>query len=176
MRLCAAPFLLLLAWMGLATAFLWLLFLCLASDAVDGFIARRLHQESELGARFDSWSDFAIYVSMPICGWWLWPELIREQAVYVGMVMASLGLPTLVGLLKFHRTTSYHTWGAKLSALTVGGSALLMFAGGPVLPFQLAAFIAAAAALEQVAISLLLNKAESDLPSLWHLLRRQRAG
>lgn len=90
--------------------------------------------------------------------------------------MVSLGLPTLVGLIKFRRTTSYHTWGAKLSALTVGGSALLMFAGGPVLPFQLAAFIAMAAALEQVAISLLLNEAESDLPSLWHLWRRQRAG
>ena len=49
-RLVAAPFMLYLSWMGLRKIFLALLVLSLLSDAIDGFIARRLNTNSDIGA------------------------------------------------------------------------------------------------------------------------------
>ena len=54
-RLAAAPFMLYLSWMGLRKTFLALLVLSLLSDAIDGFIARRLYVSSDIGAKCDIW-------------------------------------------------------------------------------------------------------------------------
>ena len=70
-RLLAAPVMLYLAWIGKPNGFLVLLAISLSTDAVDGFLARRLSWQSELGARLDSWGDFATYVSVPLGAWWL---------------------------------------------------------------------------------------------------------
>ncbi|MBW2327077.1 MAG: CDP-alcohol phosphatidyltransferase family protein, partial [Deltaproteobacteria bacterium] len=65
-RLFAAPFLLYLAWMGHPNLFLVLLALSLLSDSIDGFVARRLNEVSELGTKLDSWGDLAIYLTVPL--------------------------------------------------------------------------------------------------------------
>jgi len=175
LRLLATPLLVWLAWHEREQGFLWLLFACLISDVLDGFLARHLQLQSELGSRLDSWADAAIYLSMPLCAWWLWPDLIRAELLWVLAVVASVALPALAGLIKFGQTTSYHTWSAKLAALGVASGALLMFVGGPVWLFRLATPLAVLAALEEIAITCLLRETHSNIPSLWHLLRRQRS-
>ena len=71
-RLLCVPALLGLAWHGAATPFLVLFGLGLLSDVLDGVAARRLGQESELGARLDQTADFAIWSCLPLAAWWLW--------------------------------------------------------------------------------------------------------
>lgn len=173
-RLAAAPVLLVFAWLQMPAPFLVLFVCTLLSDAVDGFLARRLNQTSALGARLDSWGDFAIYMTAPVCAWWLWPELIRREAPFVAAVVASFTLPVALGFLKFRRLTSYHTWGAKLSAWLLGAGALLLFAGGPAWPFRLAVSVLVLAELEEIAITAVLPEWRANVPSLLHALRVRR--
>jgi CDP-diacylglycerol--glycerol-3-phosphate 3-phosphatidyltransferase len=174
LRLVAAPVLLLLAAAGRPTAYLVLLAAALLSDAVDGFLARRLGQTSELGARLDSWGDFAIYMTVPLGAWWLWPEVILREATFAAAVVASYVFPVVLGFLKYRRLTSYHTWGAKLSGVLLSAGALLLFAGGPAWPFRLAVAVLVLAELEEIAITAVLPEWRANVPTLRHALRLRR--
>ncbi|HOP40051.1 MAG TPA: CDP-alcohol phosphatidyltransferase family protein [Geobacteraceae bacterium] len=175
-RLVAVPVLLVLAWRGCDRAFLALLVVALLSDVADGYLARRLHQESDLGARLDSWGDFALYITTPLSAWWLWPELILREACYVTLVVVSFVLPILIGFVKYRRLTSYHTWGAKLSAVFMGCSTVLLFAGGPAFPFHLSTGILVLTQVEEVIITFILPEWRSNVPSLAHALRLKKEG
>lgn len=171
LRLAAVPVLLVLAWFGSASAFLVLFVCALLTDLADGYLARKLHQESELGARLDSWGDFALYMTTPLCAWWLWPELIVREAPYVMAVVASFTLPILAGLIRYRRLTSYHTWGAKLSAVLMGVSTFLLFAGGPAWPFRFSTAVLVITQIEEISITVVLSEWRSNVPSLWHAMR-----
>jgi CDP-diacylglycerol--glycerol-3-phosphate 3-phosphatidyltransferase len=172
LRFVAAPALVVLAWNGHHQTYLLVLVLSFASDVLDGLVARLLKKESTLGALLDSSADVVMYITIPITAWWLWPDLVRQEAPYVVVIVASYTLPMIVGLLKFGVFTSYHTWGVKLAAAATGCSALLMFAGGPPWPFRLAAFICLLAAIEQIAITIVLDERQSNVRTLWHVLQR----
>lgn len=167
-RLLAAPVMLYLAWIGRPVGFLVLLAISLITDAIDGFLARRLNWQSELGARLDSWGDFATYVTVPLGAWWLWPDILRREAVFVWLAIAAYVVPIAIGFVKFHRLTSYHTWAAKLSAVIMSISALLLFLTDIAWPFRCAAVFQAFEAVEEIAITFTIPKWRSNIPSLWH--------
>lgn len=169
-RLLAAPIMLLLAWFGLETAFLWLLLISFISDALDGFIARRWNMVTELGAQLDSIGDITVYITLIISAWWLWPELLLEQGVFTLMAIAGVLIPPLVSLLKFRSLSSYHTWMTKLSAVTMVPGGILLIFGGPVWLFRLACVLCFLAALEQMSISLYLKKKRSNLKTFYHVI------
>ena len=173
-RLATAPVLLLLAWYGHPHVFLVMTTASFASDVLDGYLARRLGQTSALGAQLDSVGDFIIYITLPLGAWWLWPDMVRREAPYCLIVLASCVAPPLVALGKFAALTSYHTWGAKLAALSVGGSAILLFAGGPAWLFHLAIPLSVLAALEEIAITLVLPERRMNVRSFWHVRRGPR--
>ena len=100
-RLSTAPFLLGLAWYGYSRPVLVLLIVSFASDVLDGYLARRLGQTTPLGARLDSVGDFTLYVTIPLVGWWLWPDILRREAPYFIAVIASTVLPATLGYVKF---------------------------------------------------------------------------
>jgi CDP-diacylglycerol--glycerol-3-phosphate 3-phosphatidyltransferase len=160
-----------LAWADHRYTFVVVLALSFFTDALDGFLARALHQTSEFGAKLDSWGDFAIYLTIPVSAWWLWPDIVRREAVYFIAVLASILVPPAVAFVKFRQTSSYHTWGTKFAVLVVGLSLLWLFIGGDAWPFRIAAPIALAAALEEIAITLVLHESRSNVRSLWHVLK-----
>jgi CDP-diacylglycerol--glycerol-3-phosphate 3-phosphatidyltransferase len=174
LRLVLAPVLLYLAWTGAATAFLVALSISLLSDLCDGWFARRYDQATHLGTLLDSWGDLATYAIVPLCAWWLWPELIRREAWYVGAIVCAYAFPIVLGYLKYGRLTSYHTYGAKLSAVVMGASALLLFAGGPPLPFRVSTWVLVLAELEEIAITTLLPEWRTNVPSILHARRLLR--
>ncbi len=173
-RLVTTPILLVLAWYGYGTAFLVGATACFASDVVDGYLARRLGQRSALGARLDSVSDFVLYITLPLGAWWLWPAIVLRESSFFLIVLASSVLPPLLALGKFYTFTSYHTWGVKLAALLVGGSAIMLFAGAPAWLFHLAVPVGVLAAVEQIAITFVLPTPRADVRSLWHVMKTQR--
>ena len=167
-RLIAAPFLLGLAWMGYADLFLLLLSLSLFSDSVDGFIARRLNVTSELGTRLDSWGDLATYLTVPLCAWWLWPEILKREAFFVLVAVGAYVVPLLAGLMKFRRVPSYHAWAAKISAVLMSIAALVLFITEMAWPFRVAAIVQALEAIEEVLITIVLPAPQGNVHSLWH--------
>lgn len=172
LRFIGAPVLLWLAWHGHALGFLALLGAVFMTDAADGFIARKFRLESELGAKLDSMADWVIYSVISIAAWWLWPELVKRELFFVTLVIVSYTVPVVWGLIKFGVFTSYHTRSVKLAAGLMGFTVIVLFAGGPVWPFRVAAVICVVAALEEIAITTVLRKQKHDIPSLWHALKR----
>jgi cardiolipin synthase (CMP-forming) len=174
-RFVAAPALLWLAWHDYYKIYIAVLCLSFLSDAVDGYIARKLKQESQLGTLLDTWADIVIYITLPISAWWLWPEIMHEEAPFVSAVIISYTLPALIGMLKFGVLTTYHTWSVKAAVAFMGSTSVLMFAGGPTWPFRLATLICILAALENIAITVVLPDLRSNVRSLWHVLREVRS-
>ncbi|MGR9046808.1 MAG: CDP-alcohol phosphatidyltransferase family protein [Gammaproteobacteria bacterium] len=170
-RFVAAPVLLWQAWQGYGIAFMVLLAIAFVTDMLDGFTARLTGQVSQFGATLDSWADVITYLTIAVSCWWLWPEMVERELMYVGLIVASCLLPAGAGLIKFGRFTSYHTWGAKLAAAAMGSTLYLLFLGGPVLPFRIAAVLCMLAAVEEIAITLLLSEPESNVRSAWDVLK-----
>lgn len=167
LRLLATPVLLWFAWHGLHDAFLWLMFAAWFTDALDGWLARRLQQCTALGARLDSWGDLAFYSALSLGAWWLWPERLRAEGAAVVVIIVSYLLPAIIGFLKFRQLPSYHTWAVKVAAVVtaVGVSGLLLF--DYAWPLRLAALVCAYAALEEVAITCKLRTLRSNIRSYW---------
>jgi CDP-diacylglycerol--glycerol-3-phosphate 3-phosphatidyltransferase len=173
-RLFAAPVLVVLAVAGQREAFLLLLAVAFASDAMDGLLARSTGQTSALGARLDSWGDVAVYSAMTVSLILLWPELVRREWIAVSAIVLSIMVPALVGLVRFGRFTSYHTILTKLAVgVTAVGFFVMVFDLSP-WPFRIAAVFAALAALEEIAITAVLQDERSNVGSLGRVLREQR--
>jgi cardiolipin synthase (CMP-forming) len=175
LRLGLAPVLLFLAWDGLAQLFLVFLVTSLLTDAADGFIARRFNATSEIGAKLDSWADFATYLVLPFCAWWLRPELIRAEAAAITMVIVFYATPILIGFMKYRRLTSYHTWLAKACSVSAAIVMIIFFAGGPGWPWRVFAPLIVISGLEEIAITALLNEWRANVPTLWHALQIRRS-
>ncbi len=174
LRLSSVPVLLVLARQGYAGAYFVLFIFALFTDLADGYLARKLHQESEFGARLDSWGDFSLYISTPLCAWWLWPEIVHREASYIIAVLAGFAVPIMIGFAKYRRLTSYHTRGAKLSAVLMGVGTILLFAGGPAWLFRFSTVVLVLTQIEEIAITVVSPVWRSNVPTLRHALRRNR--
>jgi CDP-diacylglycerol--glycerol-3-phosphate 3-phosphatidyltransferase len=172
-RLAAAPFLLCIAWFGKQNAFLVLFAISLATDAIDGFIARKLDMTSELGAKLDSLGDLAVDLTVPLCAWWLCPEIIKREAFFVLLAIGAFWLPILIVLIKFGEISSYHTWATKIQAVLMCSAIFLLFMADIAWPFRLTAITQIFVAGEEIAITLLLPELKSDVKSLWHVIKQR---
>jgi len=173
-RILMAPVLFYLAVKQQPEWFLIALIFTVFTDVLDGFLARVLNQITEMGARLDSWGDFTIYSTMAICAWILWPEILLEEKVYFFIIVFSFTAPALIGLIKFRTTTSYHTWAVKLAvAVTVIGY-ILLFGGYLDWPFRVAALLSLYAALEEIAITLIMRHEHVDVRTLRQAMKYNR--
>jgi phosphatidylglycerophosphate synthase len=174
LRLALIPILVWLAWNSHQRVYLVCLGLSLLTDMLDGLLARWLNQITELGAKLDSWADFATYMTIPFSVWWLWPDVIRREAAFVVVALISYVVPIMVGFLKYGRLTSYHTWLGKVTALLMGLAIFLLLAGGPAWPFRWAVPVLVLAEIEECLLIARLPEWRANVPTLWHALKLPR--
>lgn len=144
------------------------------TDVLDGFLARTLNQITEMGSHLDSWGDFAIYATIAICAWILWPDILQREIVYFIIIVLCFTLPALIGFIKFHAFTSYHTWSVKLAVAITVVAYLLLFTGLLDWPFRVAALFCLYAAIEEIAITLLIHHEHVDVRSVWQAIKYNR--
>lgn len=174
-RLAMSPVLLLLAYGGETEWFVAGFSAALASDVADGLLARRLRLDSDEGARLDSWSDHAMYLTAAAGVCLLVPHLVRREAGLVGAMAAAYLLPVLYGFLKFRRLTCYHTWAAKLSAVLSSAAMLAMLLFQESWPLRIAGPVFIVSAIEELAITAALPRWQTNIPSWWHARRLRPA-
>ena len=174
-RLALVPVLLTLAAASQPVAFVVVLAAAFATDAIDGFLARRLGLASALGATLDSRADLALWSSLPVATWLLRADFVRAELASIGLLAACLALPLAAGIAKFGRAPSYHTWGAKTASVLLAGAMLAVFLDGPLWPFRLGSVVAVIATLEELAITAMLPRWQADVRSLWHARRLRDA-
>jgi CDP-diacylglycerol--glycerol-3-phosphate 3-phosphatidyltransferase len=157
-------------------AFLLLFALGLLTDFLDGVLARRWGQETDFGATLDQWGDFALWVALPFGAWWLWPEILRREALYVIVALVCLLAPTAIAFLKYREVPGYHTRSAKLSSVLMGVAVPLLLLFDFPWPFRIAALWQVVAAVDETGITLILPECRHDVPSLFHAARLRRRG
>ena len=95
---------------------------CGVSDAIDGFVARRLHAESRLGGVLDSISDLTFYavmlirlmpILMSLVPGWLWTLVI--------ILISARTCVYLFAAFKFKQFSSLHTVLNKVTGVLVFG-------------------------------------------------------
>lgn len=173
-RVLLSPVLLLLAINHQPIWFVLVILFSEFTDVLDGFLARRLHQTTRLGSHLDSWGDFLIYSVMAVSAWIMWPEIVRREIFYVLLVVTSFTLPVLVGLIKFGRLTSYHTWGVRLAVMLTVVAYILLFLQWLDWPFRFAALFCVLAAAEQIAITVIMSQQHEDVRTLWRAIQFRR--
>jgi len=174
LRILIVPVLFYLAFTQQANGFIALFIFAELTDVLDGFLARKLQQTTQIGARLDSWGDFMIYATIAICAWILWPDILQNEWISFSIIVLSFTLPVIIGFIKFQQFTSYHTWSVKFAVLVSAIAYILLFLGLADWPFRLAALFCAYAAIEQIAITLLIHHEHVDIRSVWQIIRYLR--
>lgn len=175
LRILIAPMLFALALLKLETGFLALLLFSAFTDVVDGMLARRLKMITPLGAHLDSIGDFAIYSTMAICAWILWPEITRRELLFYTMILCSFLLPAVVALIRFGRLTGYHTWAVKVAVAATFLAYVALYAEIASWPFVLASILCVIAGSEEILITLTLREERTDVRSILSALEIRRA-
>ena len=173
-RICSAPVLVVLAGMGKERFFLILAIAALLSDGIDGMLARRLGAASETGRLLDSWADLLIALTCFVGATLLWPETMRQEVLYIALVLTALVVPNAYALIRFRRLLGYHTVSAKASGVVLSAGAVLMFVGVTPIFFRIAAVLECLVAMEYIAISILLPGWTGEMKSGFHAWRRRR--
>lgn len=172
-RIAMAPFLLVASYFGSEMLFFTFFSLMLISDVLDGYIARKLHQCSKVGSKLDSIGDYVTYMSVPFATWWLWPEIIREEALYITVAITLFLVPGIIARIKFGQMVAYHTWITKIAAVVMsGGLVILLFTKSNLL-FHIAVYVMILEAAENLAITYVLNKPLANVRSFWHVLKNR---
>jgi phosphatidylglycerophosphate synthase len=167
-RIVGAPLMIAAAATHRAAAFWVILAISLLSDAVDGWLARRLHAESEHGRMLDSWGDYVNFVALPASLYLLWPAITRREAPWLALAIGAFFAHTVVAWLRYRILPAYHTWGSKTVGPLLALSVILLYAGGPSWPFHIAAFLEVIVAADEFAIGALLPGWSGSMPSSWH--------
>jgi CDP-diacylglycerol--glycerol-3-phosphate 3-phosphatidyltransferase len=174
-RIAAAPVLVGLALVGAETAYTWLLLPALASDIVDGFIARWFHLQTTLGAKLDSSADLLITIATLIGAWLFHPELYRDYWPALVVFLGAGLLEYLLALLRYGRLSSFHTWSSKVAGVMLVAFVSVLFLDGLV-PwlFYLAIGLAVLSSLEEYALLALLPTWRSNVHGVWQVWRERR--
>ncbi len=113
-------------------------------------------------------------LTIPLSVAWLWPDVLKREAVWVVLLVIALVVPRAHAFAKFRRLPSYHTRLAKSLAVYMAASVLLMLGWHWSWPFRVGALFLLVEAAEEIAITRALDRWRPDIPSWWHL-RRERA-
>lgn len=144
------------------------------SDWVDGRLARWLKQRSDFGARLDSFADSILYAALIVGIVLLSWQTVQHELVWLGVAVASYILTSAVGLWKFGRIPSYHTFLAKKTqwlALFAGVALVLEWS---VWPLRICSVAVVITNLEATAISLVLKEWVADVLTIFDVWPRSK--
>lgn len=163
-RLASTPILLWLASQDLEKAFSWLLVVALASDAVDGLLARRFSWTSRIGSLFDSLADAILTLTAAYGVWVFHPYVFTDYGFVVWLLLGMWGFEHLLAFLRYGRPSSFHTGLVRVAVLFFAVFLVILFLSGfQVWLFYLVAAASLAAVLEEIAMIALLPDWTPDL-------------
>lgn len=112
------PVLLLLIILGLRDAFTWILLISYSTDAIDGYLARKLNISSSRGSQLDSLGDQITLTVAIIAIIVFETTFVRENIVLILIAFFPYIIQMVIAFRKYGKATAFHTYLAKLSAIT----------------------------------------------------------
>jgi len=116
-RVLAAPFLVLLLWLDERQLFAWFLLISYSTDAIDGFLARKLKITSPRGSQLDSFGDQVTLV-IGLVGLLIFEnEFIKKNIILISVAFVPYIIQMIIAYFKYGKATAFHTYFAKFSAI-----------------------------------------------------------
>ncbi len=128
----AVPILLIFIWLGERQIFAWFLTLSYSTDAIDGYIARKLKITSARGSQLDSYGDQLTLVVALIGLLVFENEFMRDNFLLITIALIPYILQMIIAFRKYGKATAFHTYLAKLSAIIQAVFILWLLFFGPV--------------------------------------------
>jgi phosphatidylglycerophosphate synthase len=175
-RIALMPGVLLAALLGSRRAFVALIAVSLATDALDGFLARRLNAFSDLGRKLDSAADYVTLMTGVAGIAVLWPEAMQREIPWVAAGLCAFFAVLVFGFAKFGRPLGYHTWATKALAIAMAASMIPLLSGRTATPFHVLVLAQFVASAEQIAIALIVPNHVGEMPTLYHAWKLRRSG
>lgn len=116
-RIFAAPFLLILIWFDVRLLFTWLLLISYATDAIDGYLARKLKITSPRGSQLDSFGDQITLIVGLIGLFYFESSFIKTNLTLIAITFIPYIIQMIIAYYKYGKATAFHTYLAKLSAV-----------------------------------------------------------
>jgi CDP-diacylglycerol--glycerol-3-phosphate 3-phosphatidyltransferase len=171
-RLALLPVLVWLAVRGDSGPFGLLLLGSLASDVLDGALARALRVTSAFGAQLDSIADTLLFVVATAGVVVLFRDEVAAHAVAFWAVPGAWVAENVAALWRYGRLSSFHTYLSRAAAIAMGTFAAVLFARGfDALLLQIAAATVVVAAIEEFVLLWLLPTWTADVRGLLWVLR-----
>jgi phosphatidylglycerophosphate synthase len=101
-----------------------LLIIALSTDFLDGFLARKLNQETKFGAKFDSIADNILGLSIIIWIPFLLKEMFFNNITIISITIGLTIISWLIATIKFKRNPQFHLISNKISVI-IGGTFII---------------------------------------------------
>jgi CDP-diacylglycerol--glycerol-3-phosphate 3-phosphatidyltransferase len=174
-RIAAAPFLLILIWLDFRLIFTWLLLISYSTDAIDGYLARRLKITSPRGSQLDSFGDQITLIVGLIGLFYFETDFIKTNLILILIAFIPYIVQMLIAYFKYGKATAFHTYLAKLSAILQSIFILwsLFFTPEYVL-FYIMIIIGLLETFEEITLIFMYDKWASDVKSIFFAIRDKR--
>jgi CDP-diacylglycerol--glycerol-3-phosphate 3-phosphatidyltransferase len=155
--------------------FTWLLLVSYSTDAIDGFLARRLNLSSARGAQLDSIGDQLTLV-MGLLGLLIFENaFIRANLLLIALAFIPYLIQMGIAFMKYGKATAFHTYLAKFSAILQAVFILWTLFYGPVYwLFYLMIVIGILETLEEITLIFMYDRWVEDVRGIYWALKDER--
>src|SRR5210317_1729367 len=174
-RIMALPVLLGLIWFDQRLLFAWLLLISYSTDAIDGFLARKLKITSPRGSQLDSIGDQITLIIGLLGLFYFETSFIKANLVIILIAFIPYIIQMILAYLKYGKATAFHTYLAKLSAILQSLFILwsLFFTPNYTL-FYIMIIIGLIETFEEITLIFMYDNWASDVKSIIWALRDKR--
>ncbi len=174
-RILAVPLLIALIWLGEREIFTWFLLISYSTDAIDGFLARRLKITSARGSQLDSIGD-QITLVVGLIGLLVFEnEFMMANYVLILIAFVPYILQMILAFYKYGKATAFHTYLAKSSAVLQGVFILFSLFFAPVYwLFYLMIVIGVLETIEEITLIYIYDKWVDNVKGIYWALKDER--
>jgi CDP-diacylglycerol--glycerol-3-phosphate 3-phosphatidyltransferase len=174
-RIAAAPILLVLIWFDFRLIFTWLLLISYLTDAIDGYLARKLKITSPRGSQLDSFGDQITLIISLVGLFYFETDFIKTNLVLILVVFIPYIIQMFIAYLKYGKATAFHTYLAKISAVFQSIFILWsLFFNPEYILFYTIVIIGIVETIEEITLIFMYKNWASDVKGIYWALRDKR--
>ena len=146
------------------------------SDVFDGIIARILGIATNSLRLLDSWADITFYTCMFLVAYLRYGSQLHGLIILVALLVLVDSSRYIFDKIKFGKRASYHMYSAKACGLLLfAGFAELFYTDRIGVILYLALILGVFTDLECFAASIVLSRWQTDVPSIYHAVKLEKA-
>jgi CDP-diacylglycerol--glycerol-3-phosphate 3-phosphatidyltransferase len=174
-RIAAAPFLILILFLNERELFTWLLLISYCTDALDGYLARKLKITSPRGSQLDSFGD-QITLIVGLLGLLVFEtDFIKKNLLIILLAFIPYIIQMVLAYIKYQKATAFHTYLAKLSAILQSIFILWSLFFSPEYSlFYIMIGVGILETIEEITLIFMYDKWASDIRGIYWALRDKR--